>query len=221
VLLRGPGSPGPLYYLAIKGRLTYSNVVSSLCLFLLLGGGTAVALKGRNSVFSNDIKNRQVKGPDLATGAVSPSKLKLVRSDSVVAQEMTTQTSPSDLATPGPSVTVHVPKPGGLAAVYAVVTGQVDPTTHHGNVFLLDSGPADPLDVPDLSIGAQILQFTSSSIARKVTVPGSVLGSTSNGGWIVVHLLPGKHVLSLKYDVGAPGDTAYFVARRLSVALLR
>jgi hypothetical protein len=50
----------------ITSRLTYANVISSLCLFLLLGGGTAVALNGANTVFSDDIVNGQVREPDLA-----------------------------------------------------------------------------------------------------------------------------------------------------------
>jgi hypothetical protein len=50
----------------IRSHLTYANVISSLCLFLLLSGGTAVALNGANTVFSDDIVNGEVKSPDLA-----------------------------------------------------------------------------------------------------------------------------------------------------------
>ncbi|HVW45679.1 MAG TPA: hypothetical protein VHA76_01395 [Solirubrobacterales bacterium] len=48
-------------------KLTYANVISTLCLVLLLGGGTAYAAArlGRNSVGSRQIKN----------GAVTPAKL--------------------------------------------------------------------------------------------------------------------------------------------------
>jgi hypothetical protein len=182
-----------------------------------------VALKGRNSVFSEDIKNGQVRSPDLAKGAVAPSRLKLIHSNRVAAQRITSQTSPGDLPTsPGPKVTLRVPKPGAFAAVYAVVSGEVDTGGQTGNVFLAASGPSDPLDVPDLTgDGAQILQFASTLVKRKATVPGSISGSEVGGGWIVVHLLPGKHVLSLKYDVGGSGQQASFVERSLSVALLR
>jgi hypothetical protein len=50
----------------IRSRLSYANVISTLCLFLLLGGGTAVALNGSNTVFSDDIVNGQVRSQDLA-----------------------------------------------------------------------------------------------------------------------------------------------------------
>jgi hypothetical protein len=51
----------------LRGRLTYSNVVSTLCLILLIGGGTAYAATRlpRNSVGSAQLKK----------GAVTPAKL--------------------------------------------------------------------------------------------------------------------------------------------------
>jgi hypothetical protein len=49
----------------IRSRLTYANVVASLSLFLVLSGGTAVALSGSNTVFSDDIVDNQVKAADV------------------------------------------------------------------------------------------------------------------------------------------------------------
>jgi len=40
--------------------------MSAIAVFVALGGGTAVALNGSNTVVSNDIVNRQVKSQDLA-----------------------------------------------------------------------------------------------------------------------------------------------------------
>jgi len=34
----------------LRSHLTYANVISTLCLFLVLGGGSAVALSGQNTV---------------------------------------------------------------------------------------------------------------------------------------------------------------------------
>jgi hypothetical protein len=50
-----------------RGRLTYSNVISTLCLIFLIGGGTAYAATQlpRNSVGSTQLKK----------GAVTPAKL--------------------------------------------------------------------------------------------------------------------------------------------------
>ena len=59
----------------MRPRPTYSNVVSTLCLFLLLAGGTAYALDGSNTVFSDDIVNGEVKNDDLAANAVGSGKI--------------------------------------------------------------------------------------------------------------------------------------------------
>ena len=60
----------------IRSHLTYANVISSVCLFLLLGGGTAVALNGANSVQSDDIgPGAQVKAADVADNAINSADI--------------------------------------------------------------------------------------------------------------------------------------------------
>jgi hypothetical protein len=54
----------------LRERLTYANVVASLCLFLVIGGSTAIALKGTNRVNSRDIVDNSVKGRDVRDGDV-------------------------------------------------------------------------------------------------------------------------------------------------------
>jgi hypothetical protein len=50
----------------ISSRLTYANVISTLCLFLLLGGGAYAAFSlPKNSVKSKNIVNGQVKADDI------------------------------------------------------------------------------------------------------------------------------------------------------------
>jgi hypothetical protein len=58
----------------IRGHLR-SNVVGYIALFLVLTGGTASALNGSNTVFSDDIVNGEVKSPDVRIGAVTAPKL--------------------------------------------------------------------------------------------------------------------------------------------------
>jgi hypothetical protein len=55
----------------LRSHLTYANVISTLCLFLLLGGGTAVALTGSNTVFSDDIVDNQVYSADVRNDTLS------------------------------------------------------------------------------------------------------------------------------------------------------
>ena len=56
----------------IRRRLTFANVASAIALFVAVSGGTAFALSGSNTVFSDDIVNGQVKEPDLAKLAFTP-----------------------------------------------------------------------------------------------------------------------------------------------------
>jgi hypothetical protein len=56
-------------------HLSFANVVSALCLFLLLGAGAHAAGLGKNSVKSKHIKNGQVMIADLAPNAVDSSKV--------------------------------------------------------------------------------------------------------------------------------------------------
>ena len=61
----------------LRSRLTYANVVSTLCLFLLVAGGGAFAASklARNSVGPKQIKNGAVGSTKLADSSVTTSKL--------------------------------------------------------------------------------------------------------------------------------------------------
>ena len=78
--------------------------------------GAAVALPGRNSVTSNDIKPKNVKKSDIRPAAVDAYKTDVMKS-SVLSQTVSTSSdAPVDLG--GPNVTVKVPK-GGLVQIFA------------------------------------------------------------------------------------------------------
>jgi hypothetical protein len=57
----------------IRTHLTYANVISSLCLVLILGGGAAYAA---DTVFSSDIVDGEVKGADIGTNEVRSSDVR-------------------------------------------------------------------------------------------------------------------------------------------------
>jgi collagen triple helix repeat protein len=62
---------------ALRSKLTYANVISTLCLFLVLGGGAAVAAGqlGPNSVGSAQLKNAAVTGPKIKKATIEATKL--------------------------------------------------------------------------------------------------------------------------------------------------
>jgi hypothetical protein len=61
----------------LTGKLTYSNVISTLCLFLLLGGGTAFAASklAKNSVGTKQLKSNSVTAAKLKKNAVTGAKI--------------------------------------------------------------------------------------------------------------------------------------------------
>lgn len=62
----------------IRGRLTYANVISSICLFLLLGGGAAFAAShlAKNSVGKKQLKANAVTTAKIKKNAVTTAKIK-------------------------------------------------------------------------------------------------------------------------------------------------
>ena len=60
----------------MRGKLSYANVVGTLALVLAIVGGTAVALPGKNSVQSNDLKKNSVKARAIANSAVRAAEIK-------------------------------------------------------------------------------------------------------------------------------------------------
>jgi len=62
----------------IRKRLTYANVMSSIAVFLILGGATAFAASqlGKNSVGTKQLKKNAVTSVKIKNGAVTAAKIK-------------------------------------------------------------------------------------------------------------------------------------------------
>lgn len=63
----------------LRTKLTYANVISTLCLFLVLGGGAAFAATKlpKNSVGAKQLKNNSVSAAKIKNGAVTGVKIDL------------------------------------------------------------------------------------------------------------------------------------------------
>lgn len=59
----------------MKERLNYANVVATLALVGVIAGGTAIALPGKNSVQSNDLKKNSVRAKAIKANAVRSAEI--------------------------------------------------------------------------------------------------------------------------------------------------
>ena len=65
----------------LKGRLTYANVMSTIAVFLLLGGGAAFAATklGKNSVGTKQIKKGAVTAAKIKKGTITGTQINLAK----------------------------------------------------------------------------------------------------------------------------------------------
>jgi hypothetical protein len=65
----------------LKGKLTYANVISTLCLFLLLSGGAAFAATklGKNSVGTKQIKKGAVTAAKIKKATITGTQINLAK----------------------------------------------------------------------------------------------------------------------------------------------
>ena len=167
----------------------------AICALVLALTGSAVALKGKNSVKSNDI----------APGAVKPADVELIKVDGDIGPYTTTSGPAADLG--GPTVTVNVPR-SGLVAVYARASGQIN---GGGNNSVAQVHLYEPTLLPG---SPRVLEFQSETPELRVSTPGpgEVDGTPTltRGGWIVFPAeQPGTYTFSLRYSQSG-GGTAQF-----------
>lgn len=60
----------------IRKRLTYANVMSSIAVFLVIGGATAFAALGKNTVGAKQLKKNAVTSTKIKNEAVTSTKIK-------------------------------------------------------------------------------------------------------------------------------------------------
>jgi len=142
----------------MRGKFNYSNIVSTICLVLLLGGGTAYAASalGKESVGANQ----------LAKGAVTPSKLsKAAKAGMIGPKGATGATGAAGAAGPqGPQGNPGQPGSPGAPATTLFAQIREDGTVNTSSV---------PVTVSHTATGGYLVNF-----GRDVShcVPSVILG---------------------------------------------
>jgi hypothetical protein len=177
-----------------SNKLPSPALLVAMCALVLALSGSAIALKGHNTV----------KGNDIAPGAVKPADIDLVKVDGEVGPFITDSAPAVDLG--GPSVTVTVPQ-AGLVAVYARGTGQIN---GGGNNSVAQIHLYEPALLPG---APRVLEYSAETPQLRITTPGTgnVDGTPTltRGGWIVFPADAGTYTFSLRYSQ-AGGGTAQF-----------
>jgi hypothetical protein len=203
----------------MKGKLRLRRLPSPAMVVAVIAlvaalTGAAVALPGRNSVTSNDIKPKTVRGSDIRPGAVDAFKTDVMKSSVVTNTLTTTSNSPVDLG--GPNVTVKVPK-GGLVEIFA-----------EANLSVAGGGPNSEarihlFDATSVPNSPQIMGGNSPQLTDHFTAPGTGNQTGVNGqlrgGWLVFSPGAGTHTFGLRYS-GAGGGTALFQNTKLYVSVV-
>src|SRR3954447_17861062 len=103
----------------VLGRLNYANVVSSIALFVALGGTSYALTLPRNSVGSEQIRAKAVGGSEIRKSAVSSSD---VRNRSLGLQDLSLRARSSLRGVTGKTGPQGLPGPSGVTYRAAVST---------------------------------------------------------------------------------------------------
>jgi hypothetical protein len=216
----------------IRKRLTYANVMSSIAVFLVLGGGAAIAAGqlGKNSVGSKQLKKNAVTTAKIKKGAVTGAK---VKAGSLKASNFAAGQLPAgpkgDKGDTGPSFGAFANGGcGGLGEEFdtCVSTGSVN-LPSSGHVLLIASGEwdnDDPETPEPPDSGECRLSVDGNPVSQEVTFgEQTVTHGINEGGsismnWITNSLSAGSH--SFAFECRETDGSVYNDEAMLSAVLL-
>lgn len=149
----------------MRTKLTYANVVSTLCLFILLGGTAYATLSlPKNSVGPKQLKPSSVTGPKVKNGSIAAADLKQNAIAALVQATSYTKTESDARYLRGTVVETKSFKLGegsgessskevACPAGYQAVGGGVDTSNTGGNILVTASTPTFNGSRPEQSIG--------------------------------------------------------------------
>jgi hypothetical protein len=163
----------------LRSHLTFRNVVSSLCLFVVLGGGTAWALT-RNSVGSAELKPNAVKNSDISDDAVKSPQ---VADGSLLGRDFAAGTLPA-----GPQ---GEPGPEGPAGGFtdSLPSGAVTRGTYTVTSVATSAGQEAETNLafPFAIAAAPTAHFVALGASVTAACPGSALAPTAAAGNLCIY----------------------------------
>lgn len=181
----------------IRKRLTYANVMSSLAVFLILGGATAFAAVqlGKNTVGSKQLKKNAVTAAKLKNEAVTNAKLKAGSvTETKLSNGSVTAAKLGENAVTNGKIGESAVTSGKLAGE-SVTTGKI---------------------ANDAVTGAKINEGTLSGVLMNLTYEGKTSASNSEPKNLTADCGPGKKAIGGFYDAFDFGGDV-----RLSVHTMR
>lgn len=185
----------------IRKRITYANVMSSIAVFLVLGGATAFAA---SKISSGQIKRNAITGAKIKNGAVNFKKLAkgtgvvAIAKGGPIAANQGTSTAPIDIPlsgktkfTPPPGVVdqVNVEVRGSLKGVAATACGATVEPQINGNPWEVSNGfisvsgpstPPSPTAPNGFPLGSETGPVGLTTPRTPVTIGAKLIGSATN-----------------------------------------
>jgi hypothetical protein len=170
----------------IAKRLTYANVMSSIAVFLVLGGASALAAShlGKNSVGASQLKKNAVTAAKIKNGAITGSKINLSTLGAIPSATNATHAKTADNATNANHASTADTATNATNAVNAansattsVVKGATGKLSVGQSATILQYGP--------FAITAQCTEYEAGRIGEQFLIssstPGSVFSSWEDG----------------------------------------
>jgi len=157
----------------VRASLSYANVVSTLCLFVLLGGGAYAASKlPRNSVGTKQLKRNAVKGAKVANRSLTAADIRgsVHRAESAARADRAASADRAAAADRAASAELLGGSPAAAFLQSSVVARA------HSAVTIAGGGRTDPL----LRMGPLTLQANCENTGLAIYV--RILASTSASG---------------------------------------
>jgi hypothetical protein len=214
----------------LRSRLTYANVMSSVAVFVALGGGAYALSVPKNSVGSRQLKRNAVTNAKIRRNAVTSSK---VRDHSLKASDLASGVIPKPTAVPAAPAAPTPPVLGGARAA------DTDPLATPGTLLkstslsLTSAGKAFVLATvngPFLTCGTDPCEATWGVYvdSQAVAATGLRLQAAAAGGdgydfytlyGVTPTLQPGSHTVTLNMtSVGNPASVGQLGAQLGAIA---